>query len=140
MTELELRRRIENALWDQGAESVDYVLVQAGANSAVGHHRADETQPRKGEPVLIDIAARVEGYFADVTQQVFSVARRMTTKKRTRSSPRRRRKASGRRVWAPALAMSTARPPSAHGEVGCYEETSGVKHHCQFQSRAPGSV
>jgi Xaa-Pro aminopeptidase len=71
MTELELRRRIENALWDQGAESVDYVLVQAGANSAVGHHRADETQPRKGEPVLIDIAARVEGYFADVTQQVF---------------------------------------------------------------------
>jgi Xaa-Pro aminopeptidase len=71
MTELELRRRIENALWDQGAESVDFVLVQAGANSAVGHHRADETELRKGEPVLIDIAARVDGYFADVTQQVF---------------------------------------------------------------------
>jgi hypothetical protein len=23
--------------------------------------------------------------------------------------------------------------PSAHGEVGCYEETSRVKHHYQFQ-------
>jgi Xaa-Pro aminopeptidase len=37
----------------------------------VGHHRAGETELRKDEPVLIDIAARVDGYFADVTQQVF---------------------------------------------------------------------
>ena len=71
MTELELKRTIENALWDAGAESVDFVLVQAGANSALGHHRAGETELRKGESVLIDIAARVDGYFADVTQQVF---------------------------------------------------------------------
>jgi Xaa-Pro aminopeptidase len=71
MTELELKRTIENALWDEGAESVDFVLVQGGANSAVGHHRAGQTELRKGEPVLIDIAARVDGYFADITQQVF---------------------------------------------------------------------
>ena len=66
-----VERTIENTLWDQGAESVDFVLVQAGANSALGHHNADETELRKGEPVLIDIAARVDGYFADVTQQIF---------------------------------------------------------------------
>ena len=71
MTELELKRTIENAMWDAGAESVDFVLVQAGPNSAVGHHRAGEAELRKGEPVLVDIAARVDGYFADVTQQVF---------------------------------------------------------------------
>ncbi|HYO61851.1 MAG TPA: Xaa-Pro peptidase family protein [Actinomycetota bacterium] len=71
MTELELKRTIEDALWDGGAESADFVLVQAGANSAVGHHNADETPLRREEPVLVDIAARVEGYFADVTQQVF---------------------------------------------------------------------
>ncbi len=71
MTELELKRIIESSLWDHGAESVDFVLVQAGANSAVGHHRADQTELRKGEPVLIDIAARVDGYFADITQQAF---------------------------------------------------------------------
>ena len=71
MTELELKRRIENSMWDEGAESVDFVLVQAGPNSAVGHHRAGERKLRHGEPVLIDIAARVDGYFADVTQQVF---------------------------------------------------------------------
>jgi Xaa-Pro aminopeptidase len=71
MTELELKRRIENTLWDQGAESVDFVLVQAGANSAIGHHSGDETELRHEEPVLVDIAARVDGYFADITQQVF---------------------------------------------------------------------
>jgi Xaa-Pro aminopeptidase len=71
MTELELKRAIENALWDGGAESVDFVLVQAGANSAVGHHNANEALLRADEPVLVDIAARVDGYFADVTQQVF---------------------------------------------------------------------
>lgn len=71
MTELELKRAIEDALWDGGAESADFVLVQAGANSAVGHHNADETLLREGEPVLVDIAARVDGYYADITQQVF---------------------------------------------------------------------
>ncbi|HEX2058971.1 MAG TPA: Xaa-Pro peptidase family protein [Actinomycetota bacterium] len=71
MTELELKRVIENALWDGGAESADFVLVQAGANSASGHHQADDTPIRPGEPVLVDIAARADGYFADITQQVF---------------------------------------------------------------------
>ena len=71
MTELELKREIENVLWADGAESVDFVLVQTGANSAIGHHRAGETEFRNGEPVLIDIAARFDGYFADITQQVF---------------------------------------------------------------------
>jgi Xaa-Pro dipeptidase len=71
VTELELKREIEYVLWANGAESVDFVLVQAGANSAIGHHRAGETEFRNGEPVLIDIAARLDGYFADITQQVF---------------------------------------------------------------------
>ena len=71
MTERELARRIQSALLDLGAESADYVLVQAGVNSAEPHHNPDETRLRVGEPVLIDIAARIDGYFADITQQVF---------------------------------------------------------------------
>lgn len=71
ITELELKRTIEHVLWDHGAESVDFVLVQAGANSAAAHHSADATRLREGQPVLVDIAARVDGYFADITQQVF---------------------------------------------------------------------
>lgn len=71
MTELQLKRVVEDTLWDGGAESVDFVLVQAGVNSAIGHHNADDTVIREGGPVLVDIAARLDGYFADITQQVF---------------------------------------------------------------------
>jgi Xaa-Pro aminopeptidase len=71
MTELELKRIIESVLWDHGAESVDFALVQAGANAAAPHHSADETPLVEGEAVLVDIAARFDGYFADITQQVF---------------------------------------------------------------------
>jgi Xaa-Pro aminopeptidase len=71
MTEKELKRRIEALMWDGGADSVDFVLVQAGANAASGHHQADDTVLRAGEPVLVDIAVRLDGYFADITQQVF---------------------------------------------------------------------
>jgi Xaa-Pro aminopeptidase len=71
MTEIALKRRIEELMWEGGAASVDFVLVQAGANSANGHHAADDTVLRAGEPVLVDIAVRVGDYFADTTQQVF---------------------------------------------------------------------
>jgi Xaa-Pro aminopeptidase len=71
MTEKALKRRIEELMWDGGADSVDFVLVQAGANAASGHHNADDTVLRSGEPVLVDIAIRLDGYFADITQQVF---------------------------------------------------------------------
>jgi Xaa-Pro aminopeptidase len=71
MTELELKRLIEESLWVAGAESIECVLVQAGANAAAPHHNADNTPLRAGEPVLVDIAARVDGYYADITQQVY---------------------------------------------------------------------
>jgi len=71
MTELELKRAVEAVLWEAGAESLDFVLVQAGANSASPHHMADGTRMELGQCVLVDIAARAQGYYADITQQVF---------------------------------------------------------------------
>jgi Xaa-Pro aminopeptidase len=71
MTERQLKRRIEELMWDSGADAGDFVLVQAGANAASGHHNADDTVLRAGEPVLFDISARLDGYWADTTQQVF---------------------------------------------------------------------
>jgi Xaa-Pro aminopeptidase len=62
---------IRRFLIDLGAESADYVLVQAGDSSAAAHHVPGARQIHVGEPVLVDIAARVDGYFADTTQQVF---------------------------------------------------------------------
>jgi Xaa-Pro aminopeptidase len=71
MTEKQLKRRIEELLWDGGGAPGEIVLVQAGANAASGHHTADDTVLRAGEPVLVDIGVRLDGYFSDVTQQVF---------------------------------------------------------------------
>jgi Xaa-Pro dipeptidase len=71
MSELALKRLIEGAMWSGGAEAVDYVLVQAGPNSSSPHHSGDATIFAAGEPVLVDISVRVDGYYADITQQVF---------------------------------------------------------------------
>jgi Xaa-Pro aminopeptidase len=70
-TEIAVKHEIETWLREAGAESVDFVLVQAGPNSASPHHAADETRLEEGGPVLVDVAVRLEGYFADMTQQVF---------------------------------------------------------------------
>lgn len=71
MTELELQRRIEQALMEAGADGAEYVLVQGGTASAVAHHVAGSRPLQAGEPVLVDIATPTAGYFADMTQQVF---------------------------------------------------------------------
>jgi Xaa-Pro aminopeptidase len=71
MTELEVKRMLEAFLWEGGSDTVDYVLVQAGANSAQPHHSAASDVLQEGEPVLVDIAVCLDGYFADITQQTF---------------------------------------------------------------------
>ena len=71
ITERDLKREIEAAMWEGGADTVDYVLVQAGANSAAPHHSAGNDVLRTGEPVLVDIGVCMDDYFADITQQAF---------------------------------------------------------------------
>lgn len=71
MTERELAAKVEAAMRAGGAETVDYVLVAGGPGSAAPHHQAGNRPLREGEPVLVDIAVRVDGYFADITQQAY---------------------------------------------------------------------
>jgi Xaa-Pro aminopeptidase len=70
-SEAQLAAEIEAALRDEGAETADFVLVAAGEGSAAPHHQAGARQLRREEPVLFDLAVRFQGYFADITQQVF---------------------------------------------------------------------
>ena len=71
MTEPELAAAIDAALRTGGAETVDFVLVAGGPGSASPHHQAVDRALREREPALVDIAVRVDGYFADITQQAF---------------------------------------------------------------------
>lgn len=55
-----------------GAEALAFEpLICFGPNSAMPHHRSDETRLNKDEIVLIDIGAQVDGYCSDMTRVVF---------------------------------------------------------------------
>src|SRR5262249_21751792 len=70
-TEAELQAITDHALRAAGAEQVYVVLIAAGTNAAAVHHQAGRDVIRSGGPVLIDHGIRVDGYYGDVTQQVF---------------------------------------------------------------------
>jgi Xaa-Pro aminopeptidase len=70
ITERQLASEIQVAMRTAGTEP-QLVLVGSGPGSVPPHHRASGRELRKGEPVLIDIEARVDGYIADIAQQAY---------------------------------------------------------------------
>lgn len=45
-------------------------IVAAGINAALPHHIPDDTPLQMGEPIILDLGARVDGYCADITRTV----------------------------------------------------------------------
>jgi Xaa-Pro aminopeptidase len=70
MSELELERLVKADMLTNGAESLDYALVQFGQNSAIPHHVAGHDTLERNSNVLLDIAVTYQGYFADITRQL----------------------------------------------------------------------
>ena len=71
VTEAEVAWALEKAMRDRGAEASAFdIIVGAGPNGALPHHRADETVIRDGDPVVIDMGATYEGYNADLTRTI----------------------------------------------------------------------
>lgn len=74
-TEAAIARRLEVAMLIQGAEAVAFdTIVAAGPHSAQPHHRPCRRQIRKGDLLVIDFGAMVEGYHSDQTR-TFSVGK-----------------------------------------------------------------
>lgn len=68
-TESQVARRLENLMYEFGAEAVAFeTIVAAGANSAIPHHRPTGTVLAAGDFVKIDFGARYRGYHADETR------------------------------------------------------------------------
>jgi Xaa-Pro aminopeptidase len=61
----------EEAFRLDGAEEVVFTLVAAGANAAYPHHHSSQRILQKGEAVLFDIGASLQGYKSDITRMVF---------------------------------------------------------------------
>ncbi len=71
LTERQVAWEIERRLKEQGSEGLAFPpIVAAGANSARPHHQPTEYALAQGEPVIIDMGARIDGYCADLTRTV----------------------------------------------------------------------
>jgi Xaa-Pro aminopeptidase len=68
-TEAELAWWIEKTIRDEGAEDVSFdVIVASGPNAAAPHHHPGPRVIGKGETVIVDAGAKVDGYCSDCTR------------------------------------------------------------------------
>lgn len=71
MTEKEAAWEIEKSLREKGSETVPFdIIVASGLNSALPHHKPTDSPISRGEPVVIDIGARVSGYSSDLSRTI----------------------------------------------------------------------
>jgi Xaa-Pro dipeptidase len=73
MTETEIERILLAQLFAAGAEGLSFApIVAAGSNSAQPHAKArPDYSIRKGDALLIDFGAIIQGYHADITRTFF---------------------------------------------------------------------
>ncbi len=71
MTEKEVAWEIEKFLREHGSQVVPFdVIVASGPNSALPHAKPSRRKISSGEPVVIDIGARVGSYSSDLTRTI----------------------------------------------------------------------
>lgn len=68
MTEKAIAWELEKFLREKGSEALPFdIIVASGPNAALPHAKPSERFIGKGEPILIDIGARVNGYCSDLS-------------------------------------------------------------------------
>lgn len=71
VTEKGIAWELEKAMRERGAEKLGYdIIVAAGPNGALPHHRADDTVVQNGDAIVIDMGAVYEGYTGDMTRTI----------------------------------------------------------------------
>ena len=71
MTEREVAWRMEVAMREFGGDGLSFdTIVAAGPNGAMAHHMPSDKVIAEGEPIVIDMGARVNGYCSDITRTV----------------------------------------------------------------------
>ncbi|MDD5127255.1 MAG: Xaa-Pro peptidase family protein [Dehalococcoidales bacterium] len=72
MTEVELGWEIEKFLREHGSQPVPFeVIVASGPNGALPHHKPSSRVIKSGEPIVLDLGAKVEGYASDITRTIY---------------------------------------------------------------------
>lgn len=72
LTEAHIAWELEKNMREGGAEGLSFdIIVGAGPNGSMAHHRADDTIIKQGEPIVIDMGCTYEGYASDLTRTLF---------------------------------------------------------------------
>lgn len=71
VTEREVAWELEKEMRERGAEAIAFdIIVGAGPNGALPHHRAGEKVIQDGEAVVIDMGATYQGYCSDLSRTI----------------------------------------------------------------------
>lgn len=70
-TEAQIARAAEEGFRLAGAADVLFSVVAGGPNSAYPHHHTGTRAVNAGEPVLLDLGSRMDGYCSDITRMAF---------------------------------------------------------------------
>jgi Xaa-Pro aminopeptidase len=70
VTESEVAWVVESTFRKDGAEVVDFTLIASGPNGAYPHHHAGARPLQRGDAIILDIGATLEGYKSDITRMV----------------------------------------------------------------------
>jgi len=69
MSEKEVAWEIEKFMREKGSQAIPFdVIVASGPNSALPHAQSSEYAIRYGEPIVIDIGAKIKGYDSDLSR------------------------------------------------------------------------
>jgi Xaa-Pro aminopeptidase len=72
-TEKEISKEVLDRLVAEGHDVGDFAIVASGPNSASPHHEPGERVIAAGEPIVLDIGGRLEGYWSDTTRTLWVV-------------------------------------------------------------------
>jgi Xaa-Pro aminopeptidase len=68
-TEREVQLAAHERMRELGAEDPSFpAIVAAGENGSIGHHEPSDREIERGEPVVVDMGAIVDGYCSDCTR------------------------------------------------------------------------
>jgi len=71
MTEKEVAWELEKYMREHGSQTIPFdIIVASGPNAALPHAKPSERKISSGEPVIIDMGARVESYASDLSRTI----------------------------------------------------------------------
>jgi Xaa-Pro aminopeptidase len=72
MTEKQVAWKLEVWMRTHGADGIAFdIIVGSGPNGAMPHALASDREIRAGEPIVVDMGARVSGYHSDLTRTLW---------------------------------------------------------------------